>query len=91
VMFVNITEDEEGQPFEAFLTLGKAGGSGMADAEAMGRLISLALRSGIPMTEIHRQLPASAENSSPPRPTPDAASAAPSIPCSRRPNNRKKN
>src|SRR3712207_2294502 len=28
----------------------------MADAEAMGRLISLALRSGIPMMEIHRQL-----------------------------------
>jgi ribonucleoside-diphosphate reductase alpha chain len=28
----------------------------MADAEAMGRLISLALRSGIPLMEIHRQL-----------------------------------
>ena len=56
VMFVNITEDEKGQPFEVFLTLGKAGGSAMADAEAMGRLISLALRSGIPMMEIHRQL-----------------------------------
>jgi ribonucleoside-diphosphate reductase alpha chain len=28
----------------------------MADAEAMGRLISLALRSGIPLPEIHRQL-----------------------------------
>ena len=28
----------------------------MADAEAMGRLISLALRSGIPIMEIHRQL-----------------------------------
>jgi ribonucleoside-diphosphate reductase alpha chain len=56
VMFVNITEDEKGQPFEVFLTLGKAGGSAMADAEAMGRLISLALRSGIPIMEIHRQL-----------------------------------
>ena len=56
VMFVNITEDEKGQPFEVFLTLGKAGGSAMADAEAMGRLISLALRSGIPLMEIHRQL-----------------------------------
>lgn len=55
-MFVNITEDEKGQPFEVFLTLGKAGGSAMADAEAMGRLISLALRSGIPLMEIHRQL-----------------------------------
>jgi ribonucleoside-diphosphate reductase alpha chain len=56
VMFVNITEDEKGQPFEVFLTLGKAGGSAMADAEAMGRLISLSLRSGIPIMEIHRQL-----------------------------------
>ncbi|HET7584134.1 MAG TPA: vitamin B12-dependent ribonucleotide reductase [Gemmatimonadaceae bacterium] len=55
-MFVNITEDDRGQPFEVFITLGKAGGSAMADAEAMGRLISLALRSGIPMQEIHRQL-----------------------------------
>ncbi|HEY4303246.1 MAG TPA: vitamin B12-dependent ribonucleotide reductase [Gemmatimonadaceae bacterium] len=55
-MFVNITEDEKGQPFEVFLTLGKAGGSAMADAEAMGRLISLALRSGIPLTSIHKQL-----------------------------------
>src|SRR5258708_18367407 len=28
----------------------------MADAEAMGRLISLALRSGIPLPEVHKQL-----------------------------------
>ena len=55
-MFVHITEDDRGQPFEVFITLGKAGGSAMADAEAMGRMISLALRSGIPLTEIHRQL-----------------------------------
>src|SRR6476620_8411838 len=56
VRFVNITEDAKGQPFEVFLTLGTAGGSAMADAEAMGRLISLALRSGIPITQVHRQL-----------------------------------
>jgi ribonucleoside-diphosphate reductase alpha chain len=55
-MFVNITEDDRGQPFEVFITLGKAGGAAMADAEAMGRLISLALRSGIPLPSIHRQL-----------------------------------
>ena len=55
-MFVNITEDDRGQPFEVFITLGKAGGSAMADAEAVGRLISLALRSGIPLSEIHKQL-----------------------------------
>jgi len=55
-MFLNITEDEKGQPFEVFINLGKAGGAAMADAEAMGRLISLALRSGIPIREVHRQL-----------------------------------
>jgi ribonucleoside-diphosphate reductase alpha chain len=55
-MFVNITEDDRGQPFEVFITLGKAGGAAMADAEAMGRLISLSLRSGIPLMEVHRQL-----------------------------------
>jgi ribonucleoside-diphosphate reductase alpha chain len=56
VMFVTINEDDKGQPFEVFVTLGKAGGSAMADAEAMGRLISLALRSGIPLQSIHKQL-----------------------------------
>ena len=55
-MYVHISEDERGQPFEVFISLGKAGGSAMADAEAMGRLISLALRSGIPLMEIHQQL-----------------------------------
>jgi ribonucleoside-diphosphate reductase alpha chain len=55
-MYLTITEDDRGQPFEMFVTLGKAGGAAMADVEAMGRLISLALRSGIPIMELHRQL-----------------------------------
>jgi ribonucleoside-diphosphate reductase alpha chain len=55
-LYVTITEDDKGQPFEMFMTLGKAGGALMADVEAVGRLISLALRSGIPMHEVHRQL-----------------------------------
>ncbi len=55
-LYVTITEDDKGQPFEMFMSLGKAGGALMADVEAVGRLISLALRSGIPMQEIHRQL-----------------------------------
>jgi ribonucleoside-diphosphate reductase alpha chain len=55
-MYVHISEDEKGQPFEVFINLGKAGGSAMADAEAMGRLISLALRSGIPLVSVHKQL-----------------------------------
>ena len=56
MMFVHITEDDKGQPFEVFINLGKAGGSAMADAEAVGRLISLALRSGISIQQVHRQL-----------------------------------
>jgi ribonucleoside-diphosphate reductase alpha chain len=55
-LYVTITEDERAQPFEVFMTLGKAGGALMADVEALGRLISLALRSGIPIKEIYRQL-----------------------------------
>jgi ribonucleoside-diphosphate reductase alpha chain len=55
-LYVTITEDERGQPFEIFMSLGKAGGALMADVEALGRLISLALRSGIPMREIYRQI-----------------------------------
>src|SRR5690349_5779309 len=55
-MYVTITEDDKAQPFEVFMSLGKAGGALMADVEAVGRLISLALRSGIPIQEVHRQL-----------------------------------
>jgi ribonucleoside-diphosphate reductase alpha chain len=55
-LYVTINEDEGGRPFEVFCTLGKAGGAAMADAEAIGRLLSLALRSGIPITQIKDQL-----------------------------------
>ncbi len=55
-MYVNITEDDKGQPFEVFISLGKAGAPLMSDVEAIGRLISLALRSGVPMQEVYRQL-----------------------------------
>ena len=55
-LYVTITEDDKSQPFEVFMSLGKAGGALMADVEALGRLISLALRSGIPIREVWRQL-----------------------------------
>jgi len=42
--FVTINEDEGGDPFEVFVNVGKAGSDITADAEAIGRLISLALR-----------------------------------------------
>jgi len=54
-VYVTINEDK-GQPFEVFATLGKAGSIAMADVEAIGRLISLALRFGIPVGEIYQQL-----------------------------------
>ncbi|MDR0786580.1 MAG: vitamin B12-dependent ribonucleotide reductase [Gemmatimonadota bacterium] len=55
-VYVTINEDEAQHPFEVFATLGKAGSIAMADTEAIGRLISLALRFGIPVTEVHQQL-----------------------------------
>jgi len=55
-MYVTINEDDAGRPFEVFCTLGKAGGSAFAHAEAMGRLMSLALRSGVPITALRDQL-----------------------------------
>jgi ribonucleoside-diphosphate reductase alpha chain len=55
-LYVTINEDEEGRAFEVFTTLGKAGGAANADAEAIGRLASLALRSGIPITAVRDQL-----------------------------------
>ena len=55
-VYVTINEDEHSNPFEVFATLGKAGSIAMADIEAIGRMISLALRSGISIQEIHAQL-----------------------------------
>jgi ribonucleoside-diphosphate reductase alpha chain len=55
-VYVTINEDEQHQPFEVFATLGKAGSIAMADVEAIGRLISLALRFGIPVNEVYGQL-----------------------------------
>lgn len=46
----------DGRPFEVFAQIGKSGYSTMADTEAICRLISLALRSAIPVNEIVDQL-----------------------------------
>jgi ribonucleoside-diphosphate reductase alpha chain len=46
----------DGKPFEVFTSIGKSGYSTMADAEALGRLISLALRSGVEAREVISQL-----------------------------------
>jgi ribonucleoside-diphosphate reductase alpha chain len=55
-LYVTINEDENGRPFEVFTNIGKAGGCASSQAEAIGRLISLALRSNIEPEEIVKQL-----------------------------------
>jgi len=55
-LYVTINEDEAGLPFEVFMQMGKAGGCAMSQLEAIGRLLSLALRSGIDLKSIIEQL-----------------------------------
>lgn len=55
-LYITVSIDEEGKPFETFLTIGKSGGSIMAKAEAIGRLSSLCLRSGVDVKDIANQL-----------------------------------
>ena len=55
-MYVTINFDDEDKPFEVFGTLGKAGGCDSAQLEAISRLVSLALRSGIEPHEVISQL-----------------------------------
>ena len=55
-MYVTINFDEEGTPFEVFGNLGKAGGCDSAQLEAISRLVSLALRSGLDPKIVIEQL-----------------------------------
>lgn len=55
-MYVTINTDEAGKPFEVFVALGKAGGCDSAQLEAIARLVSLALRSGVDPAAIVEQL-----------------------------------
>ncbi len=55
-MYVTINFDESGKPFEVFSNLGKAGGCDSAQLEAISRLVSLALRSGLDIESIIKQL-----------------------------------
>ena len=54
-LYVTIAYNNQ-KPFEVFASIGKSGYSTMADAEALGRLISLALRSGVEPEEVIQQL-----------------------------------
>jgi ribonucleoside-diphosphate reductase alpha chain len=55
-MYVTINEDSHQQFFELFNTVGKAGGCAASQCEAIGRLVSLAWRSGLPPEPIVKQL-----------------------------------
>ncbi|MCX5665913.1 MAG: TSCPD domain-containing protein, partial [Candidatus Omnitrophica bacterium] len=55
-LYITINEDADGQPFEVFMHMGKAGGCAMSQLEAIGRLVSLGLRSGIEVGSIIEQL-----------------------------------
>ncbi|MFA5088537.1 MAG: vitamin B12-dependent ribonucleotide reductase [Candidatus Omnitrophota bacterium] len=55
-LYVTINNDEDGRPFEVFTQMGKAGGCAASQLEAIGRLVSLALRSGTDSNAIVEQL-----------------------------------
>jgi ribonucleoside-diphosphate reductase alpha chain len=54
-LYVTINQDEEGL-FELFTTMGKAGGCAASQSEAIGRMVSLAWRSGVPPKQVIKQL-----------------------------------
>jgi ribonucleoside-diphosphate reductase alpha chain len=55
-LYVTVNEDGEGNLFEIFNQIGKAGGCAASQSEAIGRLVSLAFRSGIEPEDVIRQL-----------------------------------
>jgi ribonucleoside-diphosphate reductase alpha chain len=55
-LYVTINIDGEGKPFELFTQMGKAGGCAASQLEAIGRLVSMAFRSGIEVKAIIEQL-----------------------------------
>ena len=54
-LYITITE-LDGKPWEVFATIGRSGAGIMAKAEVTGRLTSLALRHGIAINEVVKQL-----------------------------------
>ncbi len=58
VSFITVNQDPDGNPFEVFVIIGKAGSEVAAMAEALGRLISTTLRFGnhLPARERAREI-----------------------------------
>jgi len=54
-LYITINEDETGL-FELFTTMGKAGGCAASQSEAIGRMVSLAWRSGVQARQVVKQL-----------------------------------
>ena len=54
-MYLTINE-VDGKPVEIFVNVGKAGSDVMSMGEAIGRLVSLGLQSGIPISDVAKQL-----------------------------------
>ncbi|MFC1620860.1 adenosylcobalamin-dependent ribonucleoside-diphosphate reductase [Candidatus Omnitrophota bacterium] len=55
-LYITINVDDNAMPFEVFIQMGKAGGCAASQLEAVGRLVSLALRSGVENKKIVSQL-----------------------------------
>ncbi|MFH1782855.1 MAG: adenosylcobalamin-dependent ribonucleoside-diphosphate reductase [Candidatus Omnitrophota bacterium] len=55
-LYITINVDDNSLPFEVFIQMGKAGGCAASQLEAIGRLVSLALRSGVENKKIVDQL-----------------------------------
>jgi len=55
-LYITVNQDEENNLFEVFTQMGKAGGCAASQLEAVGRLVSLALRGGIDIKVIVEQL-----------------------------------
>ena len=54
-LYITVNQDKDGL-FELFTTMGKAGGCASSQSEAIGRMVSLAWRSGVHASQVIKQL-----------------------------------